>query len=330
MPIALLAVVATLFGLGSCSRISAPGMSGSIPSVTIGMKSTAANSLIYIAEDRRYFSANGLAVTVKQYSSVLAAMDGLSRGEVDIAAASEFILVGKALAREGIITFGSIDRFMHNEILGRKDRGIEKIVDLRGKRIGVPLRTAAEFYLARFLDLHGLNRDEAIFVHVSPAQSVQALAGGEIDAVIAWPPHVKAIEDRLSSAVIKWPAQSERATYCSLLCTAAWAAVHPELINRFLKALVQAEDYLVRHTEEARNSVQQKLGYTDAYMADIWSQHRPAVSLDQSLLLAMEEEARWMISNHLTGETEKTPDLLSCLYLNGLQAVRPEAVYIIR
>jgi NitT/TauT family transport system substrate-binding protein len=43
----------------------------------------------------------------------------------------------------------------------------------------------------------------------------------------------------------------------------------------------------------------------------------------------MEDEARWMIKNNLT--TEKTvPDFLKYIYIDGLKAVKPEAVNIIR
>jgi NitT/TauT family transport system substrate-binding protein len=43
----------------------------------------------------------------------------------------------------------------------------------------------------------------------------------------------------------------------------------------------------------------------------------------------MEDEARWMIENKLTAETE-VPDFLDYIYVDGLEAVRPYAVHIIR
>jgi NitT/TauT family transport system substrate-binding protein len=43
----------------------------------------------------------------------------------------------------------------------------------------------------------------------------------------------------------------------------------------------------------------------------------------------MEDEARWMIKNNLT--TEKTvPDFLDYIYVDGLEAVKPEVVSIVR
>ena len=133
------------------------GNSGKVESITIGMDPTAVNSLIYIAEDQKYFTANGLKITIKNYTSGLAAVNGMLNDEVDIATAAEFVIVGQALKKESIRALASIDKFLHIYLVGRRDRGSGASRTSKGKRIGVTLKTAAEFYLGRFLDLHGMN-----------------------------------------------------------------------------------------------------------------------------------------------------------------------------
>jgi ABC-type nitrate/sulfonate/bicarbonate transport system substrate-binding protein len=81
-------------------------------------------------------------------------------GEADVSTAAELALVRYALARKAVRTLGSIDMLMHMKLIGRKDRGIKIISDLGGKRIGVPLKTAADFNLPRFLDLHGIDKSK--------------------------------------------------------------------------------------------------------------------------------------------------------------------------
>ena len=65
----------------------------------------------------------------------------------------------------------------------------------------------------------------------------------------------------------------------------------------------------------AKAIVQKRLNYTDAYMATVWPQHQYSLTLDQSLLTAMEDEGRWMIKNNLT--TEKTITRFQGLHLHG-------------
>ena len=65
--------------------------------------------------------------------------------------------------------------------------------------------------------------------------------------------------------------------------------------------------------------------YTDA----VWPEPQFSLSLDQSLIAAMEDEARWMIKNNLTTE-KQVPNFLDYIYEDGLKAINPEAVNIIR
>jgi NitT/TauT family transport system substrate-binding protein len=302
---------------------------GKILSITIGMDSTAVNSLIYIAEGQNYFTSNRLKVTVKNYTSGLAAVNGMLKDEAEIATAAEFVVVGQAFKKENIRALASIDKFLHIYLVGRRDRGIGSFPDLKGKRIGVTLKTAAEFYLGRFLDLHGMNIRQVTLINVSPPESADVLAKGDVDAVIAWQPNIKAIEDRLGNGIVKWGAQEGQAAYCMVIGRGGWVAKHPELIKRFLTTLVQAETYNASHPDEARTMVQMRLHYDDSYMAAIRPEHQLSISLDQSLITAMEDEARWMIKNKLTSE-KQVPDFLNYINIDGLKAVKPEAVNIIK
>jgi len=61
----------------------------------------------------------------------------------------------------------------------------------------------------------------------------------------------------------------------------------------------------------------------------VWSQNQFSLSLDQALIVTMEDEARWMIANKLTSE-KQVPDFLNYIYVDALKAVKPEAVNIIQ
>jgi hypothetical protein len=63
-------------------------------------------------------------------------------------------------------------------------------------------------------------------------------------------------------------------------------------------------------------------------MQAVWPDHQFALSLDQSLVLAMEDEGRWMIDNNLTGE-KTIPDFRKYIYTRGLEGVKPDSVNII-
>jgi NitT/TauT family transport system substrate-binding protein len=101
------------------------------------------------------------------------------------------------------------------------------------------------------------------------------------------------------------------------------------LVNRLLRSLAQAEYFLKSHPDDAKAIVQKRLRYDNTYINAVWREHQFSLSLDHSLIAAMEDEARWMIKNNLTKE-KQIPDFMNYIYVDGLKAIRPEAVKIIR
>ena len=61
--------------------------------------------------------------------------------------------------------------------------------------------------------------------------------------------------------------------------------------------------FVVNHLVEAKAIVKSQMNFSDTYVETVWHQNQFSLSLDQSLILAMEGEARWLISNNLTNAT---------------------------
>ena len=117
--------------------------------------------------------------------------------------------------------------------------------------------------------------------------------------------------------------------YKNLAATDFWLAAHPDMAERVLKSLAEAEDFVARNPDETKAIVQKRLQYDEAYMAMAWPLTELSLFLDQSLITAMEDEARWMMDNDLTDE-RVVPDFLEYIYADALESVKPGAVNIIR
>lgn len=317
----LAGTLAIALGLTSCSRKAESIVFGAIPS--------GSTALVYIAQDRGFFSDNGLRVDVKNYPTGVETTAALMRGDVGIAWAAEFPLVHRAFAKEEISILATLSRVSDQYLFCRKDHGIETISDLKTKTIGIPRNTIVEFYLARFLDLNGMNTGDVSLVNVLPPQSMEAMTDGSVDGVVTWEPHSGRIKAKLADKVVAWPVQNSQPGYGVIIGRNDWIRKHPKRIERFFESLAQAEDYLVHHSEAAKEIVKKRVNYTDAFMEIFWDENQFSLSLEQSLILAMEDEARWMIKNHLSVEKE-VPNFLSYIYEHGLRAVKPGSVNIIR
>jgi ABC-type nitrate/sulfonate/bicarbonate transport system substrate-binding protein len=324
-----LAFFSALFlGLGSwsCSQPSDPGR---IETLTLAAVPTELNAMVYIAEDQKFFARNGLQVNLKGYDSGATSAAGMLKGEADIALAAEFPIVSQVFNKKNITSFGTVTKYENTYIIWRTDSGIETIQDLKGKKIGVTLHTISEFYLGRTLDLNGMNIQQVTLVDTKASESEKTFFNGEVDAVVIWEPWVTQISQRIGKQAITRPLQSGQYAYWNLVSTRDWGKKHSHVLTRLMKSLVQAEDYILSHQEDARAIVRKQMNFDAAYMGMIWPRCQFALSLDQSLIVAMEDEARWMIKNNLTSQKD-VPNFLDSVQEDALKAIRPHAVSIIR
>ena len=329
--IAILAVL-VVAGIGAWYLLaSGRGYGGAPDPITVAYSPFESTALFWIAVDQHFLEKNGLNVSLRSYNSGPAALEGMLDGEADIAVGtSEFPLVGKAFQKARVRAMGNIDKGSFIYLVGRRDRGIGNVSDLKGKRIGTTFGTVAEFHLGRFLLLHGIEPGEVHLVDVTtPEDWVNAVATGDIDAIATAQPYANEAGDRLGANAITWPVQSSQPVFGLVISTDDWIKAHPEQARRFLGSLAQAEEFATTHPDEAKAIVQRRLGLDPGYMEAVWQQNQFTLSLDQSLVLAMEDEARWMIANNLTDATS-VPDFRDYLYPDCLEAVKPGSVNIIR
>jgi ABC-type nitrate/sulfonate/bicarbonate transport system substrate-binding protein len=170
---------------------------------------------------------------------------------------------------------------------------------------------------------------DVVIIDLPPSKWQDAISSGAVDAIVGWMPYTKRIQERFTKETVNWQVQSGQPVFGIIVGSNDWIANHPETIIRFWKSLAQAEEFLARHPDEAKAIVRKRLNYDDGYMKTVWPQYTFSLSLDQSLIFAVEDEARWMISNNLTTE-KQVPDFLGYIYEYGLKAVKPETVKIIR
>ncbi len=225
---------------------------------------------------------------------------------------------------------GNGDKGDYIYLVGRRDRGIAQASELRHKKLGVAFGTIAQFCLGRYLELNGINPADVSPVDLQrPDDWVSAVVDGEVDAVVTAQPDANTARERLGANGIMLPVQSGQFLNGLIVTTRQWVTAHPDAAVRFLKALTQAEIYAVRNEAVAKKIVQNELSFEDSYMDMAWAQNQFIVSLDQSLITAMEDEARWLISGHMTTEN-KVPNFIEYVHEAPLKSVKPGAVSVIR
>ncbi len=301
-----------------------------LETLTIGQESIGQSELIYVAQKEGFFSANGLNVTIQSYATGASAVTGLLNNEVDVAVSTEYAMVSQAFDGSNISVIANIDAFQNVYIIGKTNTAEAVNASyLVGKRIGLSLGTIEEFYLGQYLSLNGLSVQNITEVNLLPSQYINALANGTVDACLAQDTYFSQAQQLFGSNFFSLPVQSGQPAFWLLSSTNSWILTHSDTINRLLKSLKQAEEYTISNPEQAKTIFQTESNYTSAYTAQDWQDNSFSLSLDQSLVTAMQEEAQWIISNQLTNQTQ-VPNFTNYIYTSGLEAVDPQSVTIIK
>jgi NitT/TauT family transport system substrate-binding protein len=308
----------------------AKGFAGIREPITFGVERSPLLALIMIAEDQRFFSKQGVDVTVKYYASGKLALDGMFSGEVDLGTPAETPVVFSSFERIDfsiVATIGSSDN--DQAIVTHKDREILKPANLRGKRIATQKASAVHFFLHSFLIKHGLSEKDIKLSFKHPDELVPALTNGEIDAFCMREPYVSRAKTLLKDNIVIFKEPGLYLKTYNLVVFNNFIKDRSQAVKSVVKALIRSEEFLNKYPEHAKRIVSSKTGLKESEIADLWPVLRFEVSLEQSLLSSLENEARWAIRNKLT-DGKKVPNYLNFIYLNALEAVKPKGVTIIR
>ena len=309
---------------------SQSSFSGKLENVTFGdIGSDPLGAIVHIAKDQGLFVKNGINISITNTVTGPNTINAVQTGQVNFGASLEYAFVANSVLREGNLSIiSSIDKSNIVFLCARTDKGIETAADLNMKRIGLSLQQSSFFYLVRFLQLHGVSMQSVTLVDLQPNQWVNALTNGTVDSIVAGRSYIQQAESLLPNNTVVFSVQSDQLAYSLVFCRNDWIAQHPQLIKNFLTALSQAQNYIINHPSETKVIIEQEYNATVAYVNQIWPDHHFAVSLDQSLVLAMQDEARWLIQNNLTNATN-VPNFLNYIYSDGLSSVKPGAVNVI-
>lgn len=288
-------------------------------------------SLHHIALQKGFYTLEGLDVVRQPHVFGKPALESVLEGKADLAIAGDTPFMFAVMSGRKISVITTIVTSEHyNAIVARTDRGIKTPADLRGKRIGVALGTTGHFFLESFLAVHGIQTKDVRIVDLKPGQTaINAILNGEVDAISYWGHAATQIYRRLAEKGIMFFDENLYSDNACLFAQQEFVKKHPEAIKKVLKALVRAETFAQQNPEESRRLVAEASQTDKATLDEVWGYFNFKVTLDQALIVSLEDQARWAQRNRLTDRKEM-PNYLDFIYFDGLQSVKPEAVRVIR
>lgn len=320
----LLLILPASLQVAGCDRLPARTAEGEGRKIALAVTPWPGSAAVYIAQEKGYFREEGLEAILRSYPSGHQGLEAVLSGKADFATVGDTPIARAAIDGRQfsvIATISEVERGVL--IVARKDRGIMTSDDLRGKKIGRVAGTTADFFLDIYLKTSYLHPRDVRIVDLDPGDVVQALLEGEVDAVSTWPPHTTTLKDRGDVAVLHEPGLYNMTW--NLIAAKDLARRDPDAIRRFLRAVLRANRLIVDRPAEARSITAANCGMDIGTVEREWGNFDFVTHLDETLLLTLEDEARWMIGKQ-AGRGNKTPNFADHVDTKGLMAVDPQSV----
>ncbi len=214
-------------------------------------------SLAVTARDKGFFEEMGLTVELVEFQGGPAEIAAMASGDIDI---SQIGHGAHALCAEGEAVIFQIDcTSLADAVMGNKDKGVNSIADLKGKKVAATSGTSAEIILNLALQQEGMTTDDLELVEMDANGIVTAMISGNVDACATWSPGTMTIEDALGDKTV-WLATNQdyvnQVTFpSSFITTQKFADGNHDLLVRFSRALQKAADYRNSNIEEVAGLV---------------------------------------------------------------------------
>lgn len=332
--IIVLAVGAYIFvGQSSWFKSVPQKYTGPVEKVTVGLLPVSeANASFLIAQEKGYFTANGLQAILKVYPSSLDVETALKKGEIDIGLSVDFTNVGslfknpteRIMARLGTVSDASF------KVVTKKGSGIKTFSDLQGKKVGLLKNSAIQFLLDRNLKYIGIKPSDVILIDAPVTEVGDLLINNQADVVILPEPFATNTINAIGSDnVVTLISRSDDTVNLLVVSDQGFISAHSLLVRRLLQSLLQGDQFMKDNPTETKTILAKLTPNTKPEDKDrILQLYNYNIDLPQNLLLSMEDKARWYIENKLTDQA-KVPNFLNFIYFDALQKIKPEAITII-
>ncbi|MBW8328832.1 MAG: ABC transporter substrate-binding protein [Thiobacillus sp.] len=137
--------------------------------------------------------------------------------------------------------------------------GIERLQDLKGKRIGVEETAAGALMLGKSLEAAGLKPGDIVKVRVTGDRQVRAYLAGEVDALVSWEPFATQLQTQGARRLFD-SSHFPGLIMDVLVARADALEQSPDSFRQLLAGHFRALDYLHRAPEDAFRLMAPRLG----------------------------------------------------------------------
>lgn len=228
-------------------------------SMKIGYLPAASYGLLWVAQEKGYFTEQGINVTLKEYPNVAQLVTALATGEIDGAAVTSVAIAALSKNLDVLIVGGnSLDG---TALATGNGSGIADLQDLSGLTLATVQYVPGDFVFKKVIADSSIN--VTLKEYLTPSDALTALENGNVSAALLWEPYASLAESR-NQALPIWDEEVYSTDYpcCLQAFSNNYLKANPTAAPKFIKALIKAEAL-------ANNNAGEALPMVKKYLEDI-------------------------------------------------------------
>jgi ABC-type nitrate/sulfonate/bicarbonate transport system substrate-binding protein len=317
------------FGISVAAAIASLSLAGTpaaaLDQVRLAQNQAPISGISIIAKTKGFFEANGLDVTVANFTTGKQCLDTVVGGGAEIATTAESPTTAAAMAKTPI-AFLARTEYSDLKTLVATAAGIKTRADLKGKRIAYTAGTGSEVYTWTLLRSAKLETGDVTLINLRPQEMAPALAAGGIDAYDTWEPHVINGKKALGEKVVQLDTKGVYSETFNIVVMRDYAEKNPKVVRAFLKSLIEAEAWMKANREETISIVADFVHMKRDDLVPIWNDFVFEVTLDQKVIDILKAHSTWRLATGNAPPNATMPDFTTVLFTAPLRDVAPDRV----
>jgi len=300
--------------------------------IRVGLMAYVGDATVLHAHEAGYFLDEGLEVHFKFNGAGLESFRQVLKGDLDIATVSPTPLVYAAVDEQNLsadfrIIASVLDTSNVTHLVILDGQSIANPSQLVGKRLGVTLGTAAEYYWNNLAQAYGISPESAEIVDLPVTEMVDAARRGQVDAVVAWSPFHLRVGDAVDTPAATYTGTNYYASSGLLVAKPAFIEENSDKVAAYVRALLRAEQDILSDPVSVAESHARYFETTAEELADRYRYVDFNLNLSESLIVNLSHQFTWAeTKGYVSGPA---PNFARYLHRETLEVLRPDAVQLL-
>lgn len=294
--VAIFALMGAGFALASCAANSEPVVDPG-PIAVYGNVQTFEIAPVLLAAEHYY--PGEATVSMGSIANLVGAppVQGFGEvGEADVATNAETQALRYSVENPNLRIVMTVTEGLYR-IVARRSAGIESVADLAGHRVATIEQTSAGYFLKMMLEREGLTFDDIEAVPIVPlAGMTEALAKGDVDAVVIWEPESENAAQVLDGDMIEFSGHGVYRELFNLNTTAEKLAdpVTRTRIVQFIRAILDASEEVRTDPARAQELIRVRGEFDADDVVESWRHHGWTAAVPDDLLDVLAVQEQWL------------------------------------